>query len=310
MNDSISALLSAGRTDKETGEKVVLIHRSQLVPKASNDRDDWDDPETKAHIKSIAESMQIRLTDGKFYGIRTPLVVKPANNEGLHEITSGECRWRASDLPVEELQYLPCIIREGDTKEERLDHVTENGNRRALNLFQVARSIKRDKEEFGLSTEEIIAIHGLTGKSQLSKYMAVFNLNEKAQAFAREGAFKDINLVYELKKLDEGQLDKLKKKIDKGESFQQALKSLLPKPAKQAKETSANAQEAGNSSPQISESETERTQGNNITLDLPLEHARALAALLDVENVESLDVQNLREAIKSAAAHLASTEPA
>ncbi|KPZ06412.1 ParB/RepB/Spo0J family partition protein (plasmid) [Pseudomonas amygdali pv. morsprunorum] len=266
MNDSISELLAVGQKDPETGETILIMHRSKIIPDPEQDRNNWDDPELIAHINRIKESSRIVLASGKYYGIRQPLWVKPADENGEHMLIAGECRWRSTEDAPEEVQYLPVIIRSGDRKEARLDHTTENGARQSLTLFQVAESIKRDKEEFGLSTKEILAVHGISSKTQLSKYNQIYKLGERALEIVRAGYFQDVNLVYDLAKLNDEQLGKLEKKIEKGETFQQALRSVAPKAPKNGEGTGEG---------KVSGSETSK-----LSLALSTAAARALGDLL------------------------------
>jgi len=301
-SNSIADLMAAGREDQATGERIHIIHRSQVIPDEDQDRDDWDDPATIANVESIRRASRIKLNDGKYYGIRAPLWVMPADENGKHKIIDGECRWRSTEDGPEEVQFLPCIIRTGDKKEIRLDHTAANGARKQLTLFQVANSIKRDKDEFGLSTDEIMAVHGLTNKTQLSKYNQIHKLNDRAKELVRGGHFQDVNLVYDLAKLDDDALAKLEKKVAKGESFQQALKAVAPKPAKDPKEPKDKGKGIDNPQGGVSESET-----GTIILPLSLECAKAVASFFDVS--PDLDPKELQAALLEKLAALVPGEP-
>ena len=316
MKGSIDELLSSGDKDPITGEAIMLIHRSKLVPDPDQDRNDWDSADTLLNISAIRKSAHIKLEDGRYYGIRTPLFVGPPDEHGNCEIIDGECRWRALEGAPEDLQLIPCIVRLGGTKERRLDHTSANGARKGLTLYQTAMSIQKDEKEFGLSTEEIIAVHGLPNQTALSKFKAIHKLSDRAKDLVRSGAFQDVNLVYDLKKLDDEQLTKLEKRIGKGESIQQALKALAPKEPKPAKE---NAKTQGNDDPQggnepgsegdeaVNEngsgsarlSESERS----VSLTVGIDAAKALADLLGVP--QDLDPKAMQAALVAAIKALA-----
>ncbi|BES73852.1 hypothetical protein RE428_48700 (plasmid) [Marinobacter nanhaiticus D15-8W] len=277
VNDFIQggAAQEADRPQYNENE-IVYLRRDKIVPQPGQDRDDWDDPATVAHVKSLADSMSIELQDGKKYGVRDPISVLPADEDGKHEIIKGESRWRAAGIA--EIDEIPCRIQKRATVENRLDHVTENALKKGLTLWQRARSIQRDKEEFGFDSKQIMIAHGIRNKTQLSKIMAVLTLDEPAQELVRRDLVGDVNLIYDLKKLDEKQIEKLKKKIEKGDSVPQAIKSLQPKQKKKPVEPK----------PQVSESETEgegTSQGNTtqyLNLGLSEPKAKALAVLLDL----------------------------
>lgn len=287
MENTISELMAAGREDQASGELIHIIHRSRLKPSADQDRDDWDSPATLANIESIRKSSQIKLDNGRYYGIRNALWIEEADEDGMHTIIAGECRWRSTENAPDEIQLLPCIIRKGTRKELRMDHTAENGARKGLNLWQTARSIQRDKEEFGLKSEEIIAVHGLSSKTQLSKFNAIHKLSPRAQELVKAGLFEDVNLVYDIRDLNDEQLDKLEKKVAKGVSFQQALKAVKPKDPKVGK---GNGESGEGGEDGVSDSETSK-----VSLPLSLAAAKALGEFLDVPG--DLDAKALKAAL-------------
>lgn len=323
MAGTIEELLRSGDNDPITGEAITLIHRSKVIPTEGQDRDDWDNPETIANIQSIRKSAQIKIDDGRYFGIRYPLFVGTPDEHGNFPIIDGECRWRAVENLPEDLQMLPCIVRTGSKKEQRLDHTASNGARKGLTLFQTAMSIQRDEKEFGLTTDEIIAVHGLPNQTALSKYKAIHKLSDRAKELVRSGTFQDVNLVYELKKLDDDQLTKLEKRIGKGESIQQAIKALTPKepkPPKEGAKTPEAANENGGGDPDAKNQTGDNANDSNnaglsesesfVSLTVGLDAAKALAALLDVS--PDLDPKAMQAALIAAIKALApdSTEGA
>lgn len=273
-----------------SADQIVMLKTSQLRPNDKQDRDDMDSEGAQEYIRTLADSMLLQLPNGRKYGVRRPIEVRPADSNGIHEINAGENRWRAATLA--KLEEVPCVIRSGDDLEARIDHVTDNALHRTLTLWQQANSIRRDQEEYGLNTEQIIAAHGLRNKTQLSKLMSVFKLPEDAQAFVKQGFVQDVNLVYELKKLPEEMLPKLAKRvIDKGESFPAALKALQPKQAKPGK-TPPKTEEQNDSVP-------ESAPNAEMVLSLKAAAAEALAVLLDIEIGEELDLKALGEKIQN-----------
>ncbi|RMN12101.1 ParB/RepB/Spo0J family partition protein [Pseudomonas syringae group genomosp. 3] len=313
MANTIDELLKNGDKDPITGETITYFHRDKILPVADQDRDDWDSPETVANIATIRKASRIKLEDGRYFGIRYPLFVTEPDDNGNVEIIDGECRWRSTEDGPEELKMLPCIVRTGGKKERRLDHTSSNGARKGLTLYQTAMSIHKDEKEYGLTSDEICAVHGISPASQLSKYRAILKLNERQKQIVRSGSFQDVNLVYELKKLDDEALTKLEKRVSKGESIQQAIKALVPKEPKKPKEPQgpsnerqdeddANREGAGQGgsadsgqdplNPEVSDSES------FVSLTIGIEAAKALAHLLDVP--ANLDTRALEEALSDA----------
>lgn len=338
MSDAIAELLNSKSSDNEPRERIVLIHRSDLYPDPTQDRDDWEAERTLAHIAGIRRSALIPLEEGRHYGIRKALWVEPADETGKHKIIEGECRWRATEDAPDDVQLLPCIISKGGVRERRMDHVTGNVLGQGLTVWQTACSIKRDKEEFGFTTEEILAVHGIKDKSRLSRYMKVFKLSPEAQEFAKLDEFRDVNIIYDLEKLDKmgpDTLKKLSKRLEKGESIQTAIKALLPREKKKSEppapgagqgsvsdsetgttrqpssedgatttdsaSTSDSANTAATSSgPVVSDSET----NGSASLMLTPKRAQALAVLLNIEPGQG-DLSALIEALAQALDELA-----
>lgn len=310
MKDIQALLSDDDQRDPITGEAIMMIHREKLVPDANQDRDDWDSPETQTNIASIRKSSRIKLEDGRYYGIRYPLFVGAPDENGNFPIIDGECRWRSTedkDVP-EELLMLPCIVRTGGKKELRLDHTSSNGARKGLTLYQTAMSIQRDEKEFGLSTEEICAVHNLPNPTALSKYKAIHKLNDRQKQIVRSGSFQDVNLVYDLKKFDDETLTKLEKRIGKGESIQQAIKALTPKEPKKPKDPKTPAGspsgEGADDNPGQNDDNGELSDSESfVSLTIGLDAAKALASLLDVPaDLEPKALQAaLSEAIKKMA---------
>ncbi|HDZ58180.1 MAG TPA: ParB/RepB/Spo0J family partition protein [Pseudomonas xinjiangensis] len=265
------AAAAAEEFEPRSAAQIVALSLDQLRPNDQQDRDDLEGEDAREHIRSLAESMKLKLPNGELYGVRRPIEVRSADADGLHEIIAGENRWRAAKLAG--LETVPCIIKDGDAFENRLDHVTDNALRRNLSLWEQANSIRRDQDEYGLNTQQVIIAHGLRNKSQLSKLMAVFKLSEEAQAFVRKGYVQDPNLVYELRKLPEEQLAKLGKRvIDKGEAFPTALKALLPKEGRIKTVAGEGAQQ----------------RAERVILTLSPQAARALASLLNLPTDDDL----------------------
>jgi ParB/RepB/Spo0J family partition protein len=282
----------------DNGGQQLMAPTGQLRPSAKQDRDDMDSEASAEHIRALAESIKLKLPNGRQYGIRRPIEVRPVDSAGLYEIIAGENRWRAAQLAG--LEMVPITIKDGDEIEARLDHVTDNALRRDLNLWQQACSIQRDQEEFKMSTEQVIVAHGLRNKTQLSKLMAVFKLPEEAQSFVKKGLCQDVNLVYDLRKLQPEQLSKLATRVmSKGESFPAALKAVLPKEPKPAKEPKATPAQGGAENPESNTTEQGGgAPGTGLTISVGLDAALALAVLLDIDAPEDIDPAELTQLLQ------------
>ncbi|HCF1166526.1 TPA: ParB/RepB/Spo0J family partition protein [Pseudomonas aeruginosa] len=289
---------------------VVMIPIEKLRPNSDQDRGEehFETAEAREYIESLAASMSLDIGGGKKFGVRDPIKVRPEGDDQLNEIIDGENRWRAAKLAG--LAEVPCLIRAGDDVEARIEHVTSNALRSDLNLWQQANSIRKDVEEFGLSTEQVLVAHGLRNKSQLSKIMAVFKLSEDAQAFVRKGYVQDVNLIYDLKKLPDSLLPKLAKRVlDKGESFPAALKAVMPKEPKEPKPPKEPKAGAGQQDGEGGlGGDNPASTAIGVALSVGIEAAIALAVLLDVEVPEGIDSAELAQRLQAKINSLAEGE--
>lgn len=220
--------------------EIRVLKLSQLTPNKRQDRRDWGSPVAREHIKKLKKSIGMRMPDGSLYGIRERIVVKPGASENEFIILKGESRWRAgSELEKEigEAIKTECEIKLYDDKViEHLDHATENSLRRDLNIFERALSIKTDKDH-GLTTDQIIATHGLSNKTVVSKYMSVFRLAKPKQKLVQESFIGDLNLIGKLDKIAEDDMKELRQRLEGGETAKKVINELLnrsqPKPKKE-----------------------------------------------------------------------------
>lgn len=211
--------------------EIKVLKLSQLKPNKKQDRRDWDSKKAREHIEKLKKSIGMVLNDGTLYGIRERIVVKPNPAvEGEYIIHKGESRWRAGievgtenglDLETE------CEIRTYDDKViEHLDHTTENSLRRDLNIYERALSIQTDKNN-GLTTDQIIAAHGLSNKTVVSKYMSVFRLTSPKQKLVQESFIGDLNLINKLDRVAEDDIKELRQRLEGGEVAKKVINEML-----------------------------------------------------------------------------------
>ena len=182
---------------------------SQLVPNKKQDRRDWESVAARDHIEKLKRSIGLELSDGSLYGIRERLVVKATATPDQYQIIKGESRWRAGTEINPDMVVKCEVCSYSDKVIEHLDHATENSLKRDLNLFERALSIKTDKDN-GLNTEQIIAVHGLSNKTVVSKYMSVFKLSPVKQKLIQSSLIMDLNLVSKISKIDDSDIKELR----------------------------------------------------------------------------------------------------
>lgn len=292
---------STASPDRHAEGQILEISVDKLRPNNMQDRDDFESEESVSYIDSLAASFNLDLPGGKKFGVRNPLFVGPADAEGIHEIIAGENRWRAAKQA--KLLHVPCIIRNGSATVARLEHVSENALRRDLTLWQQAKAVQRDQEEFKLSDEQIITAHGLRNKSQLSKIRAVLKMTPLQQDFFITGLIDNVSYAYDLKKItDESSLRKLEKMLRSGKGFRESLDKILRHKAKAGQKGGDEGGEGGEGG--------EGSQGGQggqggdgapfgITLNIDIPAAIKLAKMLDIEVIEDVNSDNIHTFVKS-----------
>lgn len=206
--------------------EIKMLKLSQIVPNKKQDRRDWDSPAAREHIEKLKKSFSVVLPDGSLYGIRERLVVKPTSNPDEYVLHKGESRWRAGTELDSEME-VECEIRSYEDKViEHLDHATENSLKRDLNIFERAVSIKADKDN-GLTTEQIIAVHGLSNKTVVSKYMGVHRLSNPKKKVIQESYIQDLNLITKLAKVSDDDIKELRQRCEAGETAKKVINELL-----------------------------------------------------------------------------------
>ena len=199
---------------------------TQLTPTKKQDRIDWHSPTAREHINKLKKSISTLMPDGSLYGVRERIVVKPTTDPEIFEIIKGESRWRAAmEISNEMLVDVEVRIYK-DKKLEHYDHVTENSLHRSLNIWERASSIKKDKDN-GADTETLMAIHGLSNKTVVSKYMGVFKLTRAQQKLTQSSYINDLNMISKLAKLSDIDAKEMLKRCEDGEQPKKVLTELL-----------------------------------------------------------------------------------
>jgi ParB family chromosome partitioning protein len=120
---------------------------SELVQGQSQPRQSIDDEGLAELVLSIQQQ-----------GVLQPVLVRPLSGSDAgsgfvsHEIVAGERRWRAAKLAG--LGSVPVVIRELDDKSALAIALVENLQREDLNPIEIAESLLRLTQEFGLTHQQ------------------------------------------------------------------------------------------------------------------------------------------------------------
>jgi ParB family chromosome partitioning protein len=117
------------------------------------------------------------------FGVIEPLVARPLA-DGSYEILAGHMRWRAAQRAG--LRQAPVVVREADDRTAAAIALVENLLRRDLNPIEEGRALRRLREEFGLTQEQLAELLGLS-QSAISKALGLLSLDPAVQSLIEDG---------------------------------------------------------------------------------------------------------------------------
>ncbi len=144
---------------------------------------------------SFESNATLRLADSvRRYGILQPLTVRviesaksaPADpsmspaDPRCFEIIAGERRFRAAVML--QMTSVPCVILEADEKRSAELALVENLLREDLNIFEMAKAIRRLIDSFGLTQEEVAKRLSLS-QSAVANKLRLLRYSEEEQTF-------------------------------------------------------------------------------------------------------------------------------
>ena len=117
------------------------------------------------------------------FGVIEPLVARPLA-DGSYEILAGHMRWQAAQRAG--LSQVPVMVREADDQTAAAIALVENLLRRDLNPIEEGRALRRLREEFGLTQEQLAETLGVS-QSAISRILGLLTLDPAVQAQIEEG---------------------------------------------------------------------------------------------------------------------------
>ena len=130
----------------------------------------------EAYLAELAQSI-------RQFGIIEPLVARPLA-DGSYEILAGHMRWQAAQRAG--LGQIPVMVREADDRTAAAIALVENLLRRDLNPIEEGRALRRLREEFGLTQEQLAETLGIS-QSAISKALGLLSLDPAVQARIEDG---------------------------------------------------------------------------------------------------------------------------
>jgi ParB family chromosome partitioning protein len=116
------------------------------------------------------------------FGVIEPLVARPLA-DGSYEILAGHMRWQAAQQAG--LRQAPVVVREADDRTAAAIALVENLLRRDLNPIEEGRALRRLREEFGLTQEQLAELLGVS-QSAISKALGLLSLDPAVQALIED----------------------------------------------------------------------------------------------------------------------------
>lgn len=207
----------------DQADDLIYLNPSDIDPDPNQDRFDWDDPETIQHVQETTDSVRDQ-------GVRRPIEIKiNPENPDRWMIIAGEVRWRSAINAG--LESVPCLWRKNiDDKQSSLDMLTENLNKKKLNLIELARGLQR-RLDAGITREEIIKATGMS-KSWISKRLKILDMEPEVVELAEKKLIIDPDNLLSINKMKADDREKTVKAVHQGKPVTALLKAYKQKKEK------------------------------------------------------------------------------
>lgn len=154
------------------GSAIQSLAIDQLVAGRYQPRQRLDE----AYLTELVQSI-------RQFGVIEPLVARPLA-DGSHEILAGHMRWQAARQAG--LTRVPVVVREADDRTAAAITLVENLLRRDLNPVEEGRALRRLREEFSLTQEQLAQLLGVS-QTVISRVLGLLNLDPVVQTHIEEG---------------------------------------------------------------------------------------------------------------------------
>lgn len=180
----------------EDQEKYFQCEIDKIIPNQYQPRTQFN----QTALQELADSI-------KEQGIIQPLIVKPANEDGLYELIAGERRWRASQLI--QLENVPVVVNDVTGDDTLLElALIENIQRTDLTPIEEAEAYNRLIDKFGYTQDQTAKRVGKS-RTTITNLLRLLKLPKSIQSDVNNGILTEgharalIRLVDEPKKLEE-----------------------------------------------------------------------------------------------------------
>lgn len=233
-------LLSGPALDER--EKSGVPYRELLIKNIERDPNQPRVNFDEEKLNELADSI-------KTYGVLSPILVKPAKEQGKFILIAGERRFRAAQkVGLTSIPALVDKVKEGSADRTLAMQLVENLQRSDLTPLERAHAIGALKETYNLSIREVADKLGIS-KAMVQRSLEILDLPDDLMNALREGAAEskilllaniedqDIRASY-LKDLDVLTRNQLKKELDRGSenNIEKVINLLSPEDKRIAEE--------------------------------------------------------------------------
>lgn len=183
------------------------------TPKSTFANVPLDEIEVVAQIREEFEDEENPLSDLedsiREHGVLEPILLRPNPISRGYQLVSGERRFRASmNLG---LSTIPAIIAEMDDDKVKLVQLAENIHRKNLTQFEIAKALKKDYDELGLSG--VCAKHHKRS-AWVYKWLSLLSLPEQAKRLVAENISDDLDVIYDINVIEKRHPEEAKVLVD------------------------------------------------------------------------------------------------
>lgn len=158
----------------ERGERIMMLPLRQLVPNATQPRQEFDE----VKLQELADSMESQ-------GVISPLIVTSTERQDQYMIVAGERRWRAAKIAG--IDRIPVIVRELDDAEIHRQALIDNVVREDLNPVEEAMALERLLNDYDMTQESVASALGQS-RSAIANKLRLLRLPEPILNMVRNGS--------------------------------------------------------------------------------------------------------------------------
>lgn len=157
-----------------SGDRILMLSLEQLVPNATQPRQEFDEEKLQELAGSMANE-----------GVISPLIVTPTEHQDQYMIVAGERRWRAAKIVG--IDRIPVIVRDLDDADAHRQALIDNVVREDLNPVEEAIALERLIDDYDMTQENIASALGQS-RSAIANKLRLLKLPEPILDMVRNGS--------------------------------------------------------------------------------------------------------------------------